>query len=160
MVAIGIRVTGEPREVPETTVIEPYKVYEIIVRFNRELPEAEVLAAACRRLKEDYPMINIIYAEVSGDTVVFQVYDDPGLPIVLQVIIILIIGIVLLYVSAEVIEKFTRLIEKVTPPQPPEKAKPIIGTIMWLGIGLTVVGLGAYLISTAITRPLRVFKRG
>ena len=145
-------------------VLAPGVIYEVSVKLDKPVAEDEMwkVREVIAGIRKKYPSINVNYLEVSSDRrrIIIQMFDpearvfrpEIGFITVAQIIAVIIALIALVWVVTVSIEKVSKLVEAVTPPitEVPKPVKPVIATAFWLGVAITAVGIGSYLITKSI----------
>jgi len=173
MVSIGIKFRPDKygmmwKEISENQVIEPLKVYQVVIEFDRDVEREDVIVHSCKAVKEKYPFINIVYMEVSGRRVLVQFYDEyrPQVhPIAIALVITAIVGIIwwltggaevvkkLCYVAEEVVEEGEEIIK-----EKPRIVREFTWVLILIAIAILVGAIG-YTVSRAVVPLVYAYKR-
>jgi hypothetical protein len=146
-----------------TETIKPGYIYEIQVYIDPPLKSEDIpkMYDALKKLEEQYKFIGLNYIGVTDDgkTIIFQIFDPEEstaklvIPIAIAEILEIIAGIITTIVIGIAIVKFTALGEKIIAGFPKPPSGPVgqaVSSILWIGIAVTVLGLGIYLIAKAV----------
>jgi hypothetical protein len=142
---------GDPGGVASLAArVEPKVIYQVEARVDPPISETGRLYDFLRALEAEYPGIGVNYIEVSDDgrTVTLQLFDPPGITgAAIAKIVELIILAIIAYFAVQAILNIRLLVELLLRALAiPEWIAPVI----WLGVGIAVVGGGLLLLRRAL----------
>ena len=148
-----------------TETIKPGYIYEIQVYIDPPLKNEDIpkMYDALKKLEEQYKFIGINYIGVTDDgkTIIFQIFDPeesttklvaPVIVAVAEIIKWIVIAIIAIVASITIL-KIVAVGEKIVAGIPKLPSGPVgqaVSSVLWIGIAVTVLGLGIYLIAKAV----------